>query len=248
MGIDKENWAPERSPSDAARSTLLQMIGGGRVAQAVYVAARLNVADLLADGPKTVAELAKLSCTHAPSLNRLLRALASIGLFVEDADHSFRLTPIAGLLCSDASRSLRSMALLHGDPYWWRSQGELLYCVQTGKPAPPYLHGMDEWAYLARHPETAAVFDEAMSANTLEQIPAILGAYDFSPINTLVDVGGGNGVLLAALLGAYPTMRGILFDQAGVIEHARPVLEVSGVADRCERVSGGPVCRAADIG
>jgi O-methyltransferase domain/Dimerisation domain len=238
MATEKEIWASDSAPSDAARSTLLQMIGGGRVAQAVYVAARLNIADLLTDGPKTVAELANLSGTHALSLYRLMRALASMGLFVEEADHLFRLTPLAGLLCSDVSRSLRGMALLHGDAYWWRSQGELLYCVQTGKPAPPYLHGMDEWAYLARHPETAAVFNDAMNANTLEQIPAILEAYDFSPFNTLVDIGGGNGVLVAALLGAYPAMRGILFDQAGVVEHALPVFEASGVADRCESVSG----------
>ena len=130
------------------------------------------------------------------------------------------------------------MALFHGDPYWWRSLGELLYCVQTGQPAPAHVHGVDEWAYLREHPETASVFNEAMSLNTLEQIPAILAAYDFSSIQALVDVGGGYGVLLAAILNAYPAMRGILFDQAEVVAHAVPVLEAYGVAKRCEIRSG----------
>jgi hypothetical protein len=239
MAIIGDSWTAQATPSDTAtRSTLAQMLGGGRVAQAVYVAAKLNIADLLCQGAKPVAELAVLSRTHAPSLYRLLRALASIGMFAEEADHTFCLTPLARLLCSDVPGSLRGMALFYGDPYWWRSQGELLYCVQTGKPAPPYLHGVDEWTYLARHPETAAVFNEAMSNSTLDQIPAILEAYDFSPIDTLVDIGGGYGVLLAAILNAYPDMHGILFDQVGVVEHALPVLEAAAVADRCETLSG----------
>jgi hypothetical protein len=250
MSITRHSLPAETAPSDAAaRSTLAQMLGGGRVAQAVYVAAKLNIADLLSDGPKSVTELAMLSSTHAPSLYRLLRALASIGVFVEESDHSFRLTPLARLLCSDMPGSLRSMALFLGDPYWWRSQGELLYCVQTGQPAPPYLHGVDEWAYLARHPETAAVFNEAMSVNTLEQIPAILDAYDFASIDTLVDIGGGYGVLLAAILNAYPEMHGVLFDQVEVVEHALPVLEANGVTERCEVLSGdlfGELPRFAD--
>jgi len=226
-------------PSEAeARLALLQLIGGARVTQAIYVAARLNIADLLIDGPKTVDELAVLSHTHAPSLYRLLRALASLGLFLECTDRHFCLTPLAGLLCTLVPRSLRGMALFHGDPYWWRSLGELLYCVQTGQPAPAHVHGVDEWAYLRDHPETAGVFNEAMSLITLEQIPSILAAYDFSSIQALVDVGGGYGVFLAAILSAYPTMRGILVDQAEVVGHAVPVLEAYGVAQRCETRSG----------
>ena len=226
------------SSEAVARAALLRMLGGARVTQAVYVAARLNIADLLIEGPKTVDELALLSRTHAPSLYRLLRALASLGMFVERPDRRFCLTPTASLLCSRGPHSLRGLALFHGDPYWWRSLGELLYCVQTGQPAPLHVHGVDEWAYLREHPETASVFNEAMSFITLAQIPAILAAYDFSSIQALVDVGGGYGVFLAALLSAYPAMRGILFDQAEVVAHAVPVLEAYGVAKRCETLSG----------
>ena len=237
--IKSDTRHSEAVPSDAAaRATLSEMIGGGRVAQAVYVAAKLNIADLLEEGAKTAEELATATGTHAPSLYRLLRALSSLGVFVQEADHSFNLTPLARLLRSGVPGSLRGMALLSGDPYWWRSLGELLYCVRTGRPAPPYLHGADEWAYLAQHPETAAVFNQAMSANTQNQIPAILDAYDFAPIATLVDIGGGNGALLAALLRAYPDMRGILFDQPAVVAQAPFVMPNNGVADRCEVRSG----------
>src|SRR5579864_2010540 len=132
-----ENGRGSPSPEVA----LFQMLNGARVAQAVYVAAKLGIADLVRDGPKTAAELARSTGTHAPSMYRLLRGLASLGLFAEDADQSFRLTPLADLLRSDRPDSLRSMALFLLDPYWWSTTGELLYCVRTGQPAPPHLYG-----------------------------------------------------------------------------------------------------------
>jgi hypothetical protein len=127
------------------------MINGGRVAQAVYVAAKLGVADLLREGPKTVGDLAEACGAHAPSLYRLLRALASLGVFVERSDHAFDLTPLADLLRSDRPDSLGPAALLALDPYWWRSTGAMLSCVQTGRPAPMQLYGVDEWDYLAQY-------------------------------------------------------------------------------------------------
>jgi hypothetical protein len=220
------------------QTALLQMINAGRTAQAIYVAAKLGIADLLSDGPKTVVVLAELTATHSPSLHRLLRALASLGIFVEQADHSFGLTPLADLLRSDGADSLRSVALFVLDPYWWTSTGELLYCIQTGQPAPPHLHGVDEWEYLAQHHDTGAVFQAAMTANTLQQIPAILEAYDFSTIRKLVDVGGGHGTLLAGILQAHPTLHGILFDHPQIVSYATSVLEDGRVADRCQVVSG----------
>jgi hypothetical protein len=141
-------------------------------------------------------------------------------------------------LRSDVRASVRPFALLEGDPYWWRSKGELLHCVQTGQPAPQHLYGTDEWEYLRQHPETAAVFNDAMTAMTQEETPAILDAYDFSPIHRLVDVGGGHGALLAALLRTYPGMHGILFDQPDVVSHALPLLQANGVSNRCETIGG----------
>jgi PPOX class F420-dependent enzyme/OxyR family protein len=248
--VRAETAAAHRSSTTPA--DLYQMIIGGRVAQAVYVAAKLRIADALADGPKTAAELANVSDTHAPSLYRLLRALASLGVFAEEVvgvsqtpasrsrtpDGSFRLTPLADLLRSDMAGSLRAAALHFGDPFWWRTMGELLYSVQTGKTAPQHLYGVDEWRYLAQHPETAAVFNDSMTANTRRQIPAILAAYDFSEIGTLVDVAGGHGALLSAILGDYSAMRGILFDLPPVVAGAGPLLQAGGVAERCEIVGG----------
>lgn len=229
-----ENGRGEQPPQAA----LLQMINGGRIAQAIYVAAKLGIADLLRDGPRTAEELAEESGTHALSLYRLLRALASLGVFGEQPDHAFRLTPLADLLRSDRPDSLRPMALFVLDPYWWRSTGELLSCVRAGQPAPPHLYGVDEWEYLAQHPETAAVFHDAMTATTRQQIPAILEAYDFSRIQTLVDIGGGHGPLLAAILRAYPALQGILVDRPEIVAGASQALEESGVADRCAVMAG----------
>jgi PPOX class F420-dependent enzyme/OxyR family protein len=228
-------------------SGLYQMIIGGRLAQAVYVAAWLQIADHLADGRKTAADLAARCGAHAGALYRLLRALASLGVFAEDADGSYRLTPSAQFLRSDVTGSLRMAALHFGDPFWWRTMGDLLYCVQTGRTATEHLYGMDEWEYLALHPETAEVFNDAMTANSLRQIPAILEAYDFSDIDTLVDIAGGHGALLAAILHAYPAMRGILFDLPSVVRGAEPMLQEARVADRCE-IAGGDMFKAVPEG
>ncbi|MBV9581683.1 MAG: methyltransferase [Chloroflexi bacterium] len=233
-GASIENAKGELAPQVA----VFQMLNGARVAQVVYVAAKLGIADFLRDGPKTAAQLAQLTGSDAPSLYRLLRGLASLGIFAEEAGQSFQLTPRAELLRSDRADSLRSLALFILDPYWWSSTGDMLYCVQTGQPAPPHLYGVDEWEYLAQHPETAAVFQAAMTANTFRQIPAILEAYDFSQMHTLVDIGGGQGALLAAVLRAHPAVHGVLFDRPEGLDGARVALTESGVVDRCEVVTG----------
>jgi PPOX class F420-dependent enzyme/OxyR family protein len=244
-GIDTEPERPQSRrletvgphiPSPAL--ALHEMIIGGRVAQAVYVAARLQIADHLAGGAKTAARLAEMSGAQAPSLYRLLRALASLGVFAEGPDGKFSLTPMAEFLRSDAPGSLRAAALHFGDPYWWSTMGELLYCVETGLPAPQHLHGMDEWEYLVLHPETSAIFNDSMTDNTRRQVPAILAAYDFSGIDTLVDVAGGHGALLAAILHAYPPMHGVLFDLPSVAAETGPRLQAAGVADRCTIMGG----------
>jgi len=237
--MEAEGSTGTRAGRGVSPSTrLTQMITGGRVAQAVYVAAKLHLADLLADRAKTVDELALLSGTHAPSLYRLLRALASLGVFAEQPDQSFTLTPLGDLLRSDVPGSLWPAALFHGDPYRWRTIGDMEYSIRTGQPAPPHLYGMDEWAYFATHPETGAIFDAFMTAQTQQQVPAILAAFDFSSIGTLVDIGGGQGLLIASILRAHPEMRGVLFDQPEVVSQAPPLLEAHGIANRC-RIIGG---------
>ena len=224
----------EPSPRDA----LLRMINAFQASQAIHAAATLGIADLLEGGPKSADELAEATGAHAPALYRLLRALASVGVFAEQNDCNFGLTPLAEYLRTDAPGSLRAWAVQIGQTYFWRSWGHLLHGVRTGEPAFPELYGTSAWEYRAAHPEEAAVFNAAMTALSAGVVDAVVRSYDFSGIGVLVDVGGGHGALLAAILAANPALRGILFDQPHVVAGAGPLLERAGVADRCEIVGG----------
>ena len=225
--------ADEPSPRD----TLLQMTNAFQVSQAIYVAATLGIADLLEDGPRSVDELAQATGTHAPTLYRLLRALASVGVFIETDGH-FGLTPLAEYLRTDTPGSLRAFVRLIGQEYFWRSWGHLLHSVRTGEPAFGNLYGRSLWEYWAAHPEEDAVFNAAMTSLSSGVVDAVVRSYDFSGIGVLVDVGGGEGALLAAILAANPSLRGILFDQPHVVGSVGALLERVGVADRCEIVGG----------
>src|ERR687885_2897900 len=225
--------ADETSPRD----TLLRMTNAFQVSQAIYVAATLGIADLLEDGPKSADELAETTGTHAPTLYRLLRALASVGIFIE-TDGRLGLTPLAEYLRTDTPGSLRAFAMLVGQQSFWRSWGHLLHSVRTGEPAFRKVHGTGPFEYWAGHPEEAAVFDAAMTSLSSGVVDAVVRSYDFSGISVLVDVGGGEGELLAAILAANPSLRGILFDQPHVVRSVGALLERAGVADRCEVVGG----------
>jgi hypothetical protein len=225
--------ADETSPRD----TLLRMTNAFQVSQAIYVAAALGIADLLEDGPKSTDELAETTGTHAPTLYRLLRALASVGIFIE-TDSRFGLAPPAEYLRTDMPGSLRGFVMLIGHQSFWSSWGHLLHSVRTGESAFRRIHRMTLWEYWADHPEEAAVFDVAMTSLSSGVVDAVVRSYDFSGIGVLLDVGGGEGVLLAAILAANPSLRGILFDQPDVVRTAGALLERAGVADRCEVVSG----------
>jgi hypothetical protein len=226
--------ADEPSPRD----TLLRMTNAFQVSQAIHVAATLGISDLLEDGPRSVDELAQATGTHAPTLYRLLRALASVGVFAEQPDGQFCSSPLAEYLKTNAPGSLRAWAMQIGQQYLWTSWGHLLHSVRTGEPAFPKLYGTTAWEYRQAHPEEDAIFNAAMTALSAGVVEAIVQSYDFSGIGVLVDVGGGEGVLLAAILAANPALRGILFDQPHVLTGANDLLERAGVADRCEVVSG----------
>ncbi len=226
------------SPSPQQLEELYRLMSGYRVSQAIYVAAKLGIADLLEEGPQGTDELAQATGTHAATLYRVLRYLVGVGLFEEVAPRRFTLTPLGAGLRTDLPGSIRPMALMLLDQASWQPWGQLLYSVQTGETAFEHVHGMGRFDYLAEHPDTAAVFNEAMSSNTARSGTAIIDAYDFSGIERLVDVGGGHGLLLATVLQAHPTMRGVLFDRPQVIAGAQATLEAAGVSDRCELVGG----------
>jgi hypothetical protein len=217
---------------------LMQMLFGGLMQQSISVAAKLGIADLLADGPRTAADLAANTETHEPSLYRVLRMLASAGIFSEISDQTFGLTPLASLLRSDVPNSMRDVAIMQGEAWNCRNTIELMHSVKTGATGQENAHGMGMFDYFARHPEDGEVFSRAMTNLSLSVVPAIVEAYDFSGISSLVDVAGGHGLLLAGILKANPQMRGVLFDQPSVIEGAGDLLEKEGVRNRVELVPG----------
>jgi ubiquinone/menaquinone biosynthesis C-methylase UbiE len=221
---------------DSPKAKLLRMLTGYWLSQAIHVAARLGIADLVKDEPKTAAELARLTGTHPLALHRLLRALASVGIFAADEDGRFGLTDMARCLL-DEPMSQRAVALMLGDEHY-ASWGQLLYSVKTGKPAFDHLYGKPVFDWLSEHPEQAKIFDAAMTGFHGEETQKIIDAYDFGGFKTVVDVGGGNGSVLTAVLSRYPGVRGILYDLPGVIDRARGSLAKAGLAERCQAVAG----------
>jgi hypothetical protein len=234
----ENNLFKERSMAgpDTARNALLDLSTGYWKSQAIYVAAKLGIADLVHDGPKTSDDLARATGTHAPSLYRLLRALASVGVFAEDGQGRFGLTPMAECLRS-VPGSQRSLMIMMGEEHY-RAWGELLYSVQTGKIAFDHVFGKPVFQFLSEHPEQAKIFDEAMVGVHGAETQAMLDVYDFSGIGTLVDVGGGNGSVLSAILRKHPSLKGVLYDLPGVVGRAQEQVKKAGLADRCQALGG----------
>lgn len=216
---------------------LRELIGGYRLTQLIYVAAKLGIADLLRDGPKPVIELAASASVNARNLYRVLRALASNGIFSETGDGRFELTPLAEPLQTGVPGSLTGWAVISGGE-WHQAWGDLLNNVVTGETAFNHVFGMGYWEYLAQNSDADEAFNQAMTENSAMTLAAVVEAYDFTGIDTLVDVGGGHGALIMGILKANPNMRGILFDQQNVIEGIGSELREEGVAERCELVSG----------
>ncbi|OJF16216.1 methyltransferase [Couchioplanes caeruleus] len=224
------------APTTSAAQTLARLLVGNQLQQAVHVAARLGLADQLRDGPRMSAELAKVVGAHPDALHRLLRALAGHGIVAADDEQRFSLTPLGELLRSDDPRSVLPFALWSGGVSY-QAFGALEHSVRTGEPAFEHLFGQEFFGYLAEHPESGAVFDEMMSRHTAPVAGAIAG-HDLAGVEVVVDVGGGHGELLAAILHARPGVRGVLVEQPRVLDEARRVFARAGVADRCEAVAG----------
>ena len=206
--------------------------------RALTVATELGIADLLRGGPRPIADLAQATHTHEPTLYRLLRALASIGVFHEDSERSFSLTPMGQLLRSDVPSSVGAIARFFGRDYHWTAWGHLLHSVRTGENASRAALGTDVWTYRERHPEENEIFNAAMAALSRAGAAQEMAAYDFSRHRIIADIAGGTGALLAAILQKQPDSRGILFDQPHVVAAARAILDRAGVADRVRIESG----------
>ena len=227
---------PRGLPSGLA---LYQMAIGHFVSRALYLAAKLGLADLLGEGARDHRELAKATETHAPSLNRVLRLLASVGVFEELDGGKFTLTPLGEMLRSDVPGSMRASVMLFAGVGIQDSWKELEYCVRTGEPAfRRTAPDADPFTQMAQDPEAAALFDKAMATFAPQTAAAVAAAYDFSGFTRIADVGGGNGALLIGILQANPGLRGVVFDQPHVAARAQEQVTVVGLADRCDVIGG----------
>lgn len=232
---DPNSTNPASVPPQIA---MLQMISGFWISRAIYILAKLGLADHLQGGPKTAEELAAASGTHAPSLVRVLRALVSVGVLAQHGDNRFGLTSLSETLRTDAPGSLRAFATTElGDDHY-EAWGNLIHSVKTGEIAFDNHFGMPVWQYYANHPDNARTFNDAMTGMSMATNEAVLASFDFSSINKLADIGGGHGALITSILKANPSMHGILFDAPSVVIGAGERLATEGLADRCEVVAG----------
>jgi SAM-dependent methyltransferase len=234
----RSGLATPTEPERAAASAMLRLIWGIHSSRAVYVAAKLGIADLLTGGPASSGELARATGTHAPSLYRVLRLLAALGVLDEVEPGSFGLTVLGDRLRSDAPAGMRSWAVFLEAVGGVLPFGHILDTVRTGTPGLDTAFGMGIFEYLAGHPDSAATFDAAMSERTGAFAPSVAGAYDFSDVRRIVDVGGGQGTLLAEILRRHSHLHGTLFETAAVAARAGAVLDGAGLGERCELLAG----------
>ncbi len=237
MGASK--YAPERT-------SLIEMLQAADISQAIYVVAKLGIADLIKDGTKTIQELSAATGTDMSSLYRVLRALAGAGLFNELGAKTFSLAPAGAYLQGDSSESLRPWIIFQGEAAY-RSFGELLHTVKTAESAFESVHGLPPFDYMAQTPEVAKIFDQSMTALTKDTSDAVVEDYDFSGIEKIADVGGGHGLLLATILKANPSIYGVLFDRTRVITGAKNLFDEAGLGNRCEFV-GGSFFKSVPVG
>jgi O-methyltransferase domain/Dimerisation domain len=224
--------------SERPTIALRRLVNGYQVTQAIHVAVTLGIADLLRDGPRSSGDLADATQSHAPSLHRVLRALAAVGVLHEGDDGRFALTELGEGLRSDAAEPVGGWAAYVGRPAHFQAWGALLEAVRTGENAFASVHGCDVWEYRVHHPEDGAIFDRAMTDTSRRANRELLDAYDFGHFARAVDVGGGHGAFLAAVLAAHRELHGVLFDQPHVVADAPAVLDAAGVRDRCEIAAG----------
>jgi O-methyltransferase domain/Dimerisation domain len=220
------------TPAPPAHVQLIQMCAGGWMAAAVYAAAKLGIADHLADGPRSAADLAPATGTHPPSLHRFMRTLAGFGILAEGQAQQFSLTPLGEALKTGAPGSARSTLIAFGGPAFSRAWENIIYSLETGKTGFEKAWGMPIFDYFGQHPDEASHFSAAMVGFHGSEPPTVAEAYDFSGVDSVVDVGGASGNMLAALLSRHPRLRGVLFDLPHVVRDAPALLKARAVDAR----------------
>jgi hypothetical protein len=230
--------SPEEASGMTASEQLHDLLNGFRVSQALHVAAVLGLSDLLANGALGVGTLARATDSDPASLRRLLRALASLGVYVETDEGTYANTELSEVLQTGSPESVKDWATFIGESYVWNSWGSLLNSTRSGETAFDALYGMDVWAYRAADATKAAVFDAAMTDLAGRMAAALAAAYDFPLQGLVVDIGGGRGALLASVLAAYPNLSGVLFDLPHVVAGADQHLADAKVRSRIQLVAG----------
>lgn len=233
---------PESAPSITGQQTpqaqLIQMATAHWVSSIICVAAQMSLADHVAQGAKTASELAQSTKSDASSLYRLMRTLAGMGLFTEDSDHRFSLTPLGEALRTGTSGSVRSAVLSLAGDWNRKSLGQLHYSVQSGKTAFDKVFGMGLFEWFAENPIDASMFSETMVGLHSGEPEAVAKAYDFSQTGTVVDIGGASGKLLATILSHHRAVHGLLFDLPHVVRDAPALIKAHGLTDRIAIESG----------
>ena len=225
-----------RQPANAAAMRLATAYIASR---AVDAAIRFGIPDILGNGAMTAVEIARATATQADMMRRLLRALAAFDVVKDLGSGKFELTRVGKCLRADASNSVRPLVAMFGSENFWQSFASLADCIKTGQNAYQILHGLDcSFAYYEKHPDSAQIFDDAMSAVSASTGPAIAETYDFSHVEHVIDIAGGHGRAIASVLKAHPHLRGTLFDLPRVVERAPALLVKEGVADRCQVIGG----------
>ncbi|MEU7528772.1 methyltransferase [Saccharothrix sp. NPDC042600] len=222
----------------ANRAALIEVIGGYMASQALALAAELKIADHVHAGVTASADLASATATHAPSLHRLLRTLVAIGLLAEPEPDRFALTEVGEQLRTDSPNSLWAFTRFFTNPTLFSSWQEVKHTITTGECAFDHVHGKNIYVHLAENPELSALFNVAMGQESRVSAELVADGYDYADVRRVVDVGGGDGTLLSAILGAHPHLSGVCFDSAAGVAEAAGVLAAAGVSERCEVVAG----------
>jgi O-methyltransferase/methyltransferase family protein len=233
-----ENWFRQGASELPPSMRIYYLSQGSIITSTLALAAELGIADHLVDGPRSSEELAQATSTHTRSLYRLLRLLCSVGVFTEIKPDSFAQTPLSECLRTGIPGSMRSWLRMIGLKNRQHMQAEGLHSIKTGEPVFERVTGMEFFEYHAAHPEEGEIFNQAMNDIGQGAAEAVVQSYDFSGISKIIDIGGGHGTMIAAILQKYPEMTGILFDLPQVAESARESIASAGLAQRCEIVGG----------
>jgi len=229
---------PNQAEKIRNRAALIEVIGGYMASQALRLAAELKIADLIHDGVDTSTALAEATGSHAPSLHRLLRMLAAVGITTEPEPGRFGLTAVGDQLRADSENSLHAFTLFFTDPSLFASWQQAGHSIRTGECAFDQVYGKNAYVYLSEQPELSALFNYAMSQESRASAAQVAAGIDFTDVKTVVDIGGGDGTLLRAILTTHPHLTGVCFDSASGVAEAPGVLAEAGLTDRCEVVAG----------